>query len=390
MLTSRLPTSISSLRVLALLALPFAVIGTVMTYVTLHTLLSVLIMQGWPTVPATLLSVELKAASGSGRAERAAASYTYAFDGQHYTGKRVSLYGADNLGSFQRDAYQDLQDHLSRQAPYPAHVNPKAPAESILLPVLRWEVVGFSLVFVVLFGGAGWGIITSAFLRIGKIRKEAALVRQYPDEPWKHRVEWSSGRIGSSQVADAIGETFLAVFWNVASFPVALIVPREVANGRLVALTFLVIPLAGAGLAYWALVSLVRARRFGQTYLTLDTMPGRPGSALRGHIYAPKALEEAAEAALTLRCERQYQVSGTDRGATTRTEVRWNHGSATPVVRGQTATGDVMLAVAIEIPAGLPSSSRGPGEDYLWLLSASASLKGADFAAEFELPVFDR
>jgi hypothetical protein len=389
-LTSRLPTSISSLRVLALFASPFAVIGTVMTYVTLHTLLSVLIMQGWPTVPATLLSVELKAASGSGRAERAAASYTYAFDGQQYTGKRVSLYGADNLGSFQRDAYQDLQDHLSRQASYPAHVNPKAPAESILMPVLRWEVVGFSLVFVVLFGGAGWGIITSAFLRIGTIRKEAALARQYPDEPWKHRVEWSSGRIGSSQVADAIGQTFLAVFWNAASFPVALIVPREVANGRYVALSFLVIPLVGAGLAYWALVSLARTKRFGKTYLQMDTMPGRPGERLRGHIYAPKALEGAAEAALTLRCERQFQVSGTNRGTTTRTEVRWTHGSTTPVVRGQTASGDVMLAVAIEIPAGLPSSSRGLGEDYVWLLAASASLKGADFAAEFEVPVFDR
>jgi hypothetical protein len=49
-----------------------------------------------------------------------------------------------------------------------------------------------------------------------------------------------------------------------------------------------------------------------------------------------------------------------------------------------------MLAVAIEVPAGSPSSARGPGDEYVWLLSASAPLKGADFAAEFEVPVFDR
>jgi hypothetical protein len=389
-LTSRLPTSISSLRFLSVFALPFAVIGTVMAYVTLHTLLSVLIMQGWPTVPATLQTVELKASSGSGQAERAAASYSYSFDGQEYAGKRVSLYGADNLGSFQRDTYQDLQDHLSRQEPYPVHVNPKAPAESILLPVLRWEVVGFSLVFVVLFGGAGWGIIASAVLRIRKLRQEAILVEQYPHEPWKHRVEWSSGRIASSQVADAIGQTFLAVFWNVASFPVALIVPREVANGRYVALTFLAIPLVGAGLIFWAVISMARARRFGRAYVTLDTMPGRPGESLRGHIYAPKALEEAAHVGLTLTCERQYQASSGNRGTTTKTHVVWTNDSTTPVIRGQTSTGDVMAAVDIGIPAGLPSSLRGSGDEYVWLLSATAPLKGADFAAEFEVPVFAR
>jgi hypothetical protein len=378
------------LRFLSLFALPFAAIGTAMACLTLHILLSLMIMQGWPTVPATLQTVELKSASATSSAAQAVASYTYVFNGQSYTGKRVSLYGADNLGSFQRDAHAKLEDYRSRQAPYPVHVNPRAPAESILMPVLRLESIGFLLVFAVLFGGAGWGIIVSASLRLRKLRKEAVLIQEYPNEPWKQRVEWSDGRIASSQAADAIGQIFLAVFWNVASFPVVLIIPREVAGGRYVALTFLVIPLAGAGLAYWALVSLARARRFGKTYLQLDTLPVRPGAQLRGHVYAPRALEEAASAALTLTCERRYQVSGASRGDTTRTEVVWTKGSAAPVLRGQTSTGDVMLAVAIEVPAGSPSSARGPGDEYVWLLSASAPLKGADFAAEFEVPVFDR
>jgi hypothetical protein len=356
-----------------------------MAFLTLHTLLDVMIMQGWPTVPATLQSVELKA-SGQ-RAQKTVAAYTYVFEGQAYTGKRVSLYGADNLGSFQEDAYRDLQDHLSRQTPYPVHVNPKAPTESILMPVLRWEAVGFYLVFAVLFGGAGWGIIATSVLAVRRMRKEAVLVQQHPNEPWQQRVEWAGPQIGSSQTADAIVETCLAVFWNAATFPVPLIIPREVAGGRYVALTFLVVPLVGIGLAYWALVELARARRFGKTYLRLDTMPGRPGERLRGHVYAPEALGEAPNATLTLTCERRYEVSSS-RGTETRTEVVWTHTSDTPVVRGQTPTGDVMLAVAIELPTGLPDSSRGPGDRYLWLLSASAPLSGADFAAEFEVPVF--
>ena len=386
-LSSRLPASISGSRLLALFALPFAAIGTFMVFFTLRTLLAVWVMQGWPTVPATLQTVELRT---SGSSRRAAASYTYVFDGQVHTGKRVSLYGADNLGSFQSDTYRDLEDHRSRQALYPVHVNPKAPAESILLPVLRLEVVGFSLVFVVLFGGVGWGIIVSVFVRLRRARIEAALVERHPSEPWKQRIEWSGARIPSSLTSDAIGETCLAVFWNVASFPVLLIIPREVARGRYVALTFLVIPLVGAGVACWALVSLARAKRFGRTALQLDTMPARPGEPLRGHIYAPKELEEAESAALGLRCERQFEVSSTSRGTSVKTEVVWSTGASTPVVRGQTSTGDVLLAVNVAVPTGLPSSSRGPGDRYSWLLSASAPLKGADFSAEFEVPVFDR
>jgi hypothetical protein len=372
---------------LSLFALPFAAIGTGMAYLTLHSLLAVMVMQGWPTVPATLQNVELKA-SGQ-RAQRVAASYSYVFEGQPYTGKRVSLYGADNLGSFHQDAYRELHDYLSRQAPYPLHVNPRAPGESILMPVLRWEALGFYLVFAVLFGGAGWAVITSSFLAFRRMRKEAILIQQYPNEPWKQRVEWADSRIRSSQGVDAIVETCVAVFWNAATFPVLLIIPRQVSGGRYVALTFLAIPLVGVGLVYWAFVELVRAKRFGKTYLHLDTMPGRPGEPLRGQVYAPEALGEAANATLTLTCERRYQVSSGSRGTETRTEMVWTKDSATPVNRGQTPTGDVMLAVAIEIPAGLPDSSRGPGDQYLWLLSATAPLKGTDFAAEFEVPVFD-
>jgi len=385
-ISSRLPDSMPGSRLLALFALPFAAIGTFMAFFTLRTLLAIWVMQGWPTVPATLQTVELRT---SGASQRAAASYTYVFDGQVHTGRRVSLYGADNLGSFQRDTYRDLDDHRSRQTPYPVHVDPKAPAESILLPVLRLEVVGFSLVFVVLFGGVGWGIIVSVFVRLRRARIEAALVERYPNEPWKQRIEWSGARIPSTLTSDAIGETCLAVFWNAATFPVLLIIPREVAGGRYVALTFLVIPLVGAGAACWALVSLARAKRFGRTALQLDTMPARPGEPLRAHIYAPQALQEAESVALGLRCERQLEVPSR-RGTVVTTEIAWSTEASTPVLRGQTSTGDVLLAVTVAVPTGFPSSSRGPGDRYLWLLSASAPLRGADFSVEFEVPVFDR
>jgi len=386
----RASSSIADLGWLALLALPFAAVGTFMAYLTLHTLFALMLMLGWPTVPATLQTVELKAGSGSGATSKAVASYTYVVDGRRYTGTRVSVYGFDNLGDFHQRAFAELHDALARQAPYPVHVDPRAPTESILMPVLRWEAVGFYLVLAVVFGGAGWGILIASYLGARRRRMEAALVRQYPNQPWKQRVEWSGARITSSQRSDAVVQTCMAVFWNATTFPVLLIIPREVGNGRYVALTFLVCPLIGVGLLSWAFVALARAKRFGRVYLELDTMPGRPSEPLRGCIYAPKALGAVPDVAVGLRCERQYAVSIANKGTTTKSEVLWKVDSRTPVLRGQTSTGDVMLAVAIEIPDGLPDSSRGAGDDYGWLLSARAPLAGADFAVEFEVPVFKR
>ncbi len=365
-----------------------------MAYLTLLTLVRVVTAQGWPTVPATIESVELK--SMGSQTEQVVTSYTYVFQGKRYTGHRVSLYTSDNLGTFYRDAYRELHTYLTRKAPYPVHVNPKAPDEAVLMPVLRWEVIGFYLVFIVVFGGLGWAIITSSCLQIMRGRKEAALMERYPDEPWKQRLAWSKPEIKSSVGTDAIMEVSIAVFWNVATFPVLLVIPRELASGRYVALTFLVIPLIGAGLAWWALVALARAKRFSRTYLHLDTIPGRPGGPLRGQIHAPKALAGAADVALTLRCERTFGPSSAIGGSTTGKagasgiEDVWRHDSATPVIRDLGPSGGVLVAVAIDLPLGFPDSCRGTGDQFSWLLSANAPLKGADFSVEFEVPVFDQ
>jgi hypothetical protein len=92
-------------------------------------------MQAWPTVLGALQHVELKTqARGS---QRATASYVYFVNGQQFSGKRVSLYGADNIGSFQQRANHELQSYFARRAPYPVHVNPKDPHQSILMPILH-------------------------------------------------------------------------------------------------------------------------------------------------------------------------------------------------------------------------------------------------------------
>jgi hypothetical protein len=378
---------------MSIASVPFAAIGTLMAYLTLSILLRVAIAQGWPTVPAMLQSVELKSSGSS--AVTVATTYTYTFQGKQFTGHRFSFYGPDNLGSFFPDAYKKLHGYLERKEPYPVHVNPKSPSQAVLMPVLRWEAIGFYLVLMVVFGVAGWSILISSCQRIIRARKEAALTLRYPDEPWKQRVEWSKPFIKSSQTKDAVVEVFLALFWNAATFPVLLVIPRELANGRYVVLTFLIIPLFGIGLVFWALVAIARAARFARTYFYLDTMPGRPGQQLRGHINGPKALAGTPGVALTLRCERTAgsrasQAASPSQPVASGTEDIWHHDWPAQVSLSQNPAGGATIAVVVDLPPGYPSSWRGQdGDQFAWLLAANAPMKGADFSVEFEIPVFD-
>jgi hypothetical protein len=373
------------LLLISLIALPFAVIGTAMAYRAAWTVISAVNMQSWPSVPATLQQVELKQVGAN--SVRVAASYTYSVNGQQFTGKRVSLYPADNLAGFHKRAADELRGYLVRQAPFPAHVNPKDPTEAILMPVVRWEVVAFDLIFVVVFGAVGWTLLTSCYLGYRKFRKEAALVAQYPDEPWRQRVEWSTGRIKSTVGSFAIAAFCFAVFWNVCTWPMLFAVPEKLRAGQYLGLLFFVFPLIGVGLLYWTGISVARAFRFGRTYLELDTFPAKQGQHLRGRIRAPAALAESEEAKLVLTCERNYGGSKGG-GSGVNTETIWEMGTTSQIVRSQSATGNVTVDVDFLVPDSLPDSSHNGDEWFTWQLTASAALKSADFEAEFEVPVF--
>lgn len=354
-----------------------------MVYVALKTVTTALTMQAWPSVPATLQQVEL--VGGTRGSKRASATYTYSINGQQFTGRRVSLYGADNVGGFQIRADEELRGYLARNEPYPAHVNPKDPRQSILMPVLRWEIVAFDLIFVAIFGGAGWGLLISTYLSYRRIRIEKALALQYPGEPWRQRMEWSANRIQSNENPAAIGALAGAIFFNACSWPMLFAIPEKLRAGEYLGLLFAVFPVIGIGLLYWAGVTVARARRFGRTYLVLDTFPARPGEPMRGRMYAPAALAGSQEAKLTLTCERNYRGSGTE------TETVWEQKAASQVLAGQSQSGEVILNVDFLIPDSLPGrSSRSPEAWFTWQLSATAVLAGADFEAEFEVPVFSR
>ncbi len=380
------PRSRGAVKVLAIFAAPFVLIGTALAIHLALTVIRSALMQSWPTRPASLESVELK--DPGSKSERAVVAYSYNVDGKEFNGKRISLFGTDNFTDFQKRAFEELQGYQSRGEQFPAHVNPEDPSESILMPQIRWELVAFSLLFVVLFAGVGLGCWISAYLSWKRLNAEEKLVAQFPGQPWRHRVEWSGQEIHSRLRGNALESGILALMWNLCSWPLLMALPEKIREGDKLGLLLLVFPLAGLGLLCWFVVQMARARRFGEVYLRLSTIPVRPGDEIKGIVRAPVDLKGSPKVALSFRCEEHSRGAGGRSTNTSQINVRWETTGEVKVVDPFRATGEQQFSVQLPVADGFPDSARGYNQSVLWLLRASAVLDGADFEAEFEIPVF--
>ena len=109
-------------------------------------------MQFWEPVEAAVFSAEIKNRKGdSGLTHQTTANYAYEVNGRFYGGDRVSLHNiGDNLGGYQHR----MMDKLSRSGKtLMVYYNPANPQESIIDRSLRWGMMCFFAIFVVLFGG---------------------------------------------------------------------------------------------------------------------------------------------------------------------------------------------------------------------------------------------
>lgn len=151
---------------LALFALPFAAVGLGMLLLgVLPTLYDWGRMQGWQPVQATLVSASLNASRGSkSTTYGVSASYRYQVAGRDYEGQRVAIgSGNDNVGDFQQELGERLEAAHREGRAVPAWVNPADPSEAVLDRSLRLGLQLFKMLFVVVFGGAGLGMLYGAW-----------------------------------------------------------------------------------------------------------------------------------------------------------------------------------------------------------------------------------
>ena len=369
---------------LLLFALPFAGVGIgFLVFGVIPNLYEWHQMKSWPQVEARLLDAGLSTNRGDDSdTYKAYAHYSYRYQAQDYTSGRVAIMGgSDNIGDFQQDLSRQLELAHRTGRPVPAWVNPENPGDAVLNRDLRWSMLGFKMIFVLIFGGVGIGLMVFTL-------KAKVGTTDHPEsasKPWLGQQEWASPEVTCNSKSSLWVIWVFALIWNLISLPATLAVPEEWADGNKLILIALIFPLAGMYLLYWAINSTLSWRRFGQLRLALDPYPGSLGGQVGGTIEVPIAYNPQQRFPVNLQCVRRY-VTGSGKNRTSHESIIWQ---STGLAHSQpTATGGTRLALAFNVPATLPASETYSDDYRFWRLELNADLPGVDLHRQFEIPVF--
>jgi hypothetical protein len=376
---------------LFLFALPFAGVGVGVLCMVIWSCLQYVTMRHWEEVPARIVRTELKEHHGDDSTSyEATAEYTYTYRGRAFTGNRVSLHsGGDNIGSYQQDVYRELQQYRNSQKPFRCYVNPDQPAESILYRDLRWEMIGFYTLFVLMFGGVGFGLLIGSIYAYRKSRSDQARAAANPEEPWLWRDDWAKGEIRSSNKGLLVGAWIFAVLWNLVSLPACIALPGEILHkGNRLALVGLLFPAVGLGLLAFAAYLLLRWRKYGDSVFQMASVPGVIGGKLAGVVRTSARLRPEKGFRLTLSCIHKYS-SGSGKNHSSHESILWQDQRVIARGLAEADCSQTSVPVLFGIPYDArPSDSQNSDDQTIWRLEIAADVPGIDYATTFEVPVF--
>lgn len=237
----------------------------------------------------------------------------------------------------------------------------------------------FLLLFAVVFCGVGFGLMVFARWGAKFARRQDRLKELHPNEPWRWREDWARGELKSSAKGLFVFVWIFAFFWNAISTGAVFAALNEQTKSPAMLLVG-IFPLAGVGLLIWAIRQTIRWRRFGESTLKLDTVPGVIGGTLAGVIHTAQSLQGAADIRLRLTC-----VERDRSGENTSERLRWEDEKHLLPTALQTGGIPVLFHIPFDCEATATLSST---DSIVWQLEARAKLSGPDYQAQFEVPVF--
>ncbi len=376
--------SLKSRLFLLLFCLPFAGVGLGFLFLSvIPSLYEWQQMKSWPQVEARLLHADLSTSRGDNSdTYQAIARYSYRYQMMDYTSERVAIMGgSDNIGRFQQNLAAQLKRALRDQRPVPAWVNPDDPADAVLNRDMRWGMLGFKMIFVLIFGGVGIGLMVATL----SAKTGATDHPESAAKPWLGQQEWVSNQITCKAKNNIWFMWAFALFWNLVSLPATSAIPAEFASGNKLILIALIFPLAGIYLLVLAVKFTLSWYKFGQLVLTLDPYPGSIGGQVGGTLEVPVAYSSQQRFPVSLQCVHSYET-GSGKNRSRHEKILW-HASGLAHTHPSPTSG-TLLAICFDVPADLPASEPHSRSYRFWRLDLNADLPGIDLHRQFELPVF--
>ena len=249
------------------------------------------------------------------------------------------------------------------------------------------------LIFGLLFAGIGLGVMYAA-VTAGR-RRNAAEQKWLAQtdggkKVWLARKDWAAGKIKSEEAA------FLKMFFPIAAFVFVFggifsffYLKDGFPNGNHDTLFVLLIPGGGLFFLILGIIVLRGTRRFGDCIFELAQVPAPLGGSLDGLIQTSRPVKLENTLRLQLSCIRR-KVSGSGQNSQTYDETLWEdekvlrHDASLPA----NSAGGTGIPVHFDLPNDQPESLFRGNPTIVWQLLAQSKLRGPDFIALFEVPVF--
>ncbi|HUB87807.1 MAG TPA: hypothetical protein VMB22_07940 [Verrucomicrobiae bacterium] len=222
-------------------------------------------------------------------------------------------------------------------------------------------------------------------------KKQALQISAAKDDdenPWLKRKDWAEGRIASSVRKSILLLWIFVAFWCAASAVISLgVLPQQLRQGNHAALIVLVLPIISLVIVVFALDTTRRWRKFNRSLLVMSSVPASLGGVLAGEIQISTRLQPCNGFHLKLSCVRR-KTTGASNNLKTGEKILWEDEIWLRANLPQADPNATVLPVFFRLPAGLLESEALPGDGVHWKLEASAELRGPNFHAAFDVPVF--
>ncbi len=248
-------------------------------------------------------------------------------------------------------------------------------------------------------GLCAYGIYALLFEPTMNRRRIAQLRLQNVTEPWMNDRQWADGSITYSSFGALLFLWFFGINWWAALGFMAFDRGEQLLDGSfpiLILITALV--LIGLLTVYTALTKTADWIRFGRSTLTIETLPGRPGTTFMGLVRArfkrkPKRPIFVSVTGFTRQWSKSIHTPNEEERRIS--DVR----DITPffeleesIATAQLNKVDdwITIPVRFEIPSDAPSSGPTEGDaEVIWKIRMRTTGKNdPKFSAEFEIPIF--
>lgn len=235
-----------------------------------------------------------------------------------------------------------------------------------------------------IFAAIGGAVIVGALIARKRALRVDELRARHPGQPWMWNEEWASRRVGDSNRTSTAVLWVFAILWNAVSWPVLLVLPRELTDANYVVLVAAIFPVAGVILIGGAIRATMRDRRFRHSALLLDHVPVPLGGTLRGRVEVPYAsLAEASSIVVRLTAvNRVRSGKSTHESIVFQEEVEVPHGAVSRM------PDRVSIPIDLDVPHDVQETHTEGSSQSLWRLTVDAEMPGIDYNASFDVPVF--